>query len=80
MPLLTNCVEKDSAVRSADKDVFHAYMVNGARFSGTFDFPILKRCIVDVEGLVSFPDAMSRKNGSSVVCVGEISVKAQRDK
>ena len=47
--------------RKSDRDVFHAYMVKGAKFEGAFDMPTLDPVKVEAKGLIAFPDAMSAK-------------------
>lgn len=47
--------------RSSDIDVFHAWMVEGAKFEGQYDLPALKPCSIEPAGLISFPEAMSSK-------------------
>ena len=47
--------------RKSDRDVFHAYMVKGAKFEGAFDMPTLGHVKVEAKGLIAFPDAMSAR-------------------
>ena len=64
-------VEKDSRTSSSDRfnnkespryhkrDVFHAWMVKGARFAGPMDIPVMEPCNEIPSKLVAFSDAMS---------------------
>ena len=58
---------KDTAQisRVSDKDVFHAFMVEGSSFEGPFDIPVLDSIQVDVKGLISFSEARSLKDADS---------------
>ena len=44
------------------RDVFHAYMVEGAKFSGPMHMPTLEGIQEVPEGIVSFSDAMDGRN------------------
>ena len=44
---------------TSGKDVFHAFMVEGASFAGAFDYPELAPVHVRITRAVSFPEAMS---------------------
>lgn len=43
------------------RDVFHAWMLDGARFAGPFDMAVLKAVHAEPDRLVAFSDAMSSK-------------------
>jgi hypothetical protein len=44
------------------RDVFHAWMVKGAKFAGPMDMPVMEPCYVIPTKLVAFSDAMSAKH------------------
>ena len=54
---------------TSGKDVFRAFMVEGASFAGAFDFPVLAPVHVRITRAVSFPEAMSSSADLSDVYV-----------
>ena len=61
MPSKKHCASghKANPVRAADIDVFHARMVDGARFTGKYDLPAIAPSLLWPQDVISFPEAMA---------------------
>ena len=63
---------KKNYLRGGCKDVFHAFLIENAKFSGEYDFPVIKGCNEIPRNLITFSKALKeRRNFHQWVCFYE---------